>query len=366
MELSWGLGGNLGREIGTFFTRTGGLTGAVSFDRPQIIPGLFYMGWVCIVLSVITIGLLSRLKGEATLAAIMLVSLAGMWMNTGAIPLAASGPAQRHQWFALALTGAVAGLALGAYLRRLHLGRATPVVMGGALALMVAMPFVAPFVKLQSVVPLMATLRFPRFYVVAPLGLALGAAFPIRYVSRWAALNRPDWKFLQPAVLAGVVLLAFFVDILPYRSYYTVPGPESDAAYQRMSDALAAAGDESRLTTGRLDPRSVAGLVKSGRELSVGWPHPVGGRECGGSPARPMSRRSGCGRRHGVSPAPATWPSKRRRTKAPPTSGSTRSCSNATPAPSRWCGPTTRPSSWATAACRPCWPPPSPPGAWVS
>ena len=278
-ELSWGLGGNLGREIGVFFTRKGGLTGAVSFDRPQIIPGLFYMGWVCIVLSVITIVLLSRLKGEATLSAVMLVSLAGMWMNTGAVPLAASGPAQRHQWFALALTGAVAGLALGAYLRRLHLGRATPVVMGGALALMVAMPFVAPFVRLQSVVPLMATLRFPRFYVVAPLGLALGAAFPIRYVSRWAALNRPDWKFLQPAVLAGVVLLAFFVDILPYRSYYTVRAPESDAAYQRMSDALAAAGDESRLTTGRLDPRSVAGLVKSGRELSVGWPHPVGGRE---------------------------------------------------------------------------------------
>ncbi len=278
-ELAWGLGGSFGREIGIFFSRSSGLSGVVSFDRVEILPELFYLGWVCVALSVVTIVLLSRLKGEATLAAIMLVSLGGMWMNTGAVPLAASGPALRHQWFALAITGAVAGLALGAYVRRLHLGRATPVVMGGALILLLAMPFVAPFVKLQSVVPLMATLRFPRFYVVAPLGLALGAAFPVRYVSRWGALNRPDWRFLRPAVLAGAVLVAFFADILPYRTFYQVQAPKSEAAYQRMADSLDAAGDESRLTTGRLDPRSVAGLLDSGRELSVGWPHPVSGKE---------------------------------------------------------------------------------------
>ena len=278
-ELSWGLGGSFGREIGIFFSRSSGLTGIVGFDRTEILPELFYLGWVCVALSVVTVVLLSRLKGEATLAAVMLVSLAGMWMNTGAVPLAASGPALRNEWFALALTGAVAGLALGAYIRRLHLGRSTPFVMGGALVLLVLMPFVAPFVKLQSVVPLMATLRFPRFYVVAPLGLALGAAFPIRYFSRWGALHRPDLKFLRPAVLAGVVLLAFFADILPYRTFYQVQAPDSAAAYQRMTDALDAAGDESRLTTGRLDPRSVAGLLDSGRELSVGWPHPVSGKE---------------------------------------------------------------------------------------
>ena len=278
-ELSWGLGGSFGREIGIFLSRSSGLAGTVSFDRVEILPELFYLGWVCVALSVVTVVLLSRLKGEATLAAIMLVSLGGMWMNTGAVPLAASGPAQRHQWFALAIAGAVAGLALGAYIRRLHLGRSAPFVLGGALVLLVAMPFIAPFVRLQSVVPLMATLRFPRFYVVAPLGLALGTAFPVRYLSRWAALNRPNWKFLSPAVLAAVVLVAFLVDVAPYRTFYQVQAPKSAAAYQRMTDALDAAGDESRLTTGRLDPRSVAGLLDSGRELSVGWPHPVSGKD---------------------------------------------------------------------------------------
>ena len=276
-ELYNGIGASVGREIGIFFTRASYRTGTISFTRDGILSDFFYLGWVCVAVSVVSLVLISRRDGERTLAAVLLVSLVGVWMSTAAVPLASSGPAQRHQWVGLGLAGAAAGLALGAYLRRLGLhprGRVVAIV--GGLGLLAALPFVTPFLSLQTFVPLVSSLRFPRFYVVAPLGLALGTAYPIVHLAR-EGLRRPQLRVVPPAVLAGVIALAFVVDVLPYRSFYRLNPPADDAAYQQMADSLAVVAGDARISTGSIDPRSITAVMDTGRQLSVGWPHPLAG-----------------------------------------------------------------------------------------
>ncbi len=276
-ELYNGIGASVGREIGIFFTRASYRTGTISFTREGILSDFFYLGWVCVAVSILSLVLISRRDGERTLSAVLLVSLVGIWMSTAAVPLASSGPAQRGQWIALAVAGAVAGLAVGAFVRRLGLrrqGRVLAVVAG--LGLLAALPFVTPFLSLQTFVPLVSSLRFPRFYVVAPLGLALGTAYPIVHLAR-EGLRRPSLRVLPPAVLAGVIALAFVVDVLPYRSFYRLNPPADDAAYRQMTDSLAAVGGDARIATGSIDPRSVTAVMDTGRHLSVGWPHPLAG-----------------------------------------------------------------------------------------
>jgi hypothetical protein len=276
-ELYNGIGASVGREIGIFFTRASYRTGTISFTREGILSDFFYLGWVCVAVSVVSLVLISRRDGERTLAAVLLVSLVGIWMSTAAVPLASSGPALRHQWIGLVLAGATAGLALGAYVRRLGLrsrGRAVAVV--GGLGLLAALPFVTPFLSLQTFVPLVSSLRFPRFYVVAPLGLALGTAYPIVHLAR-EGVRRPQLRVVPPAVLAVVIAVAFVVDVLPYRSFYRLNPPADDAAYQQMADSLASVGGDARIATGTIDPRSITAVMDTGRALSVGWPHPLAG-----------------------------------------------------------------------------------------
>ncbi len=276
-ELYNGIGASVGREIGIFFTRTSYRTGTISFTREGILSDFFYLGWVCVAVSVVSLILISRRDGERTLAALLLVSLVGIWMSTAAVPLASSGPAQRGQWVGLALAGATAGLAVGAYVRRLGLHRPGRVVaVTAGLGLLAVLPFVTPFLSLQTFVPLVSSLRFPRFYVVAPLGLALGTAYPIVHLAR-EGVRRPRLRVVPPAVLAGVIALAFVVDVLPYRSFYRLNPPADDAAYQQMSDSLAAVGGDARMATGSIDPRSITAVMDTGRHLSVGWPHPLAG-----------------------------------------------------------------------------------------
>jgi hypothetical protein len=276
-ELYNGIGASVGREIGIFFTRASYRTGTISFTRDGILSDFFYLGWVCVAVSVVSLVLISRRDGERTLAAVLLVSLVGVWMSTAAVPLASSGPAQRHQWIGLGLAGAAAGLALGAYVRRLGLhprGRVVAVV--GGLGLLCALPFVTPFLSLQTFVPLVSSLRFPRFYVVAPLGLALGTAYPIVHLAR-EGVRRPRLRVVPPAALAVVIALAFIVDVLPYRSFYRLNPPADDAAYQQMAASLASVGGDARIATGSIDPRSITAVMDTGRPLSVGWPHPLAG-----------------------------------------------------------------------------------------
>ena len=192
-------------------------------------------------------------------------------------PWRRAGPPSRHQWVGLGLAGAAAGLALGAYLRRLGLhprGRVVAVV--GGLALLGILPFVTPFLSLQTFVPLVSSLRFPRFYVVAPLGLALGTAYPIVHLTR-EGLRRPRLRIVPPAVLAGVIAVAFMVDVLPYRSFYRLNPPADDAAYAQMTESLKSVGGDARIATGTIDPRSITAVMDTGRHLSVGWPHPLAG-----------------------------------------------------------------------------------------
>ena len=276
-ELYNGIGATVGREIGIFFTRASYRTGTISFTRDGILSDFFYLGWVCVAVSIVSLVLISRRDGERTLAAVLLVSLVGVWMSTAAVPLASSGPAVRHQWVGLGLAGAAAGLALGAYLRRLGLrrrGRVVAVVV--TLALLGILPFVTPFLSLQTFVPLVSSLRFPRFYVVAPLGLALGTAYPIVHLTR-AGLRRPQLRIVPPAVLAGVIAVAFMVDVLPYRSFYRLNPPADDAAYAQMTESLKSVGGDARVATGTIDPRSIIAVMDTGRHLSVGWPHPLAG-----------------------------------------------------------------------------------------
>jgi len=276
-ELYNGIGASVGREIGIFFSRTTGLAGTISFSREGILSEFFYLGWVCVFVSLLSLVLISRRDGERTLATVLLVALVGVWMSTAAVPLVSSGPALRHQWPALALAGAAAGLALGAYVRRLGLGRGGRVVaLAGALALVAALPFVTPFLGLQTFVPLLASLRSPRFYVVAPLGLALGTAYPVVHLAR-EALHRPSWRVLRPAVLAAIIGAAFLLDVLPYRSFYRLNPPTDEVAYQQMTASLAAVGGDARISTGTIDPRSITAVMATGRRLSVGWPHPLAG-----------------------------------------------------------------------------------------
>ena len=265
------------REIGVFFHRSSGLHGTMSFQTPGLLPEFFYLSLVCVVLSLVTLVLVARREGEPALATVLLVALFGVWLSTGSVSLASSGPALRGQWLALAPVGAAAGLAVGGYLRRMHLGKTHRIVLAVAAALLVAFPFVTPFVSLQAIVPLLATLRFPRFYVVAPLGLALGAAYPITFVSRWAADHRPRSPLLRSSALAAAVVVAFAIDVLPYNSFYRIHPPPSNGAYDRLAEELTAAGDNSRVNASYLDPRTVTKLLETGRQTSVGWPHPMSG-----------------------------------------------------------------------------------------
>ncbi|MEA2717358.1 MAG: hypothetical protein QOI99_1675 [Actinomycetota bacterium] len=276
-ELYNGIGATIGREIGIFFSRTTGLSGTISFSREGILSEFFYLGWVCVFVSLLSLVLISRRDGERTLAAVLLVALFGVWMSTAAVPLASSGPALRHQWPGLALAGTAAGLAIGAFVRRLGLRRGGRVVaVVGGVALLIAAPFVTPFLDLQTFVPLLASLRSPRFYVVAPLGLALGTAYPVVHLAREGVL-RPSWRVLRPAVVAGVIAAAFLVDVLPYRSFYRLHPPADAAAYKQMAASLASVGGDARISTGTIDPRSITAVMATGRPLSVGWPHPVAG-----------------------------------------------------------------------------------------
>src|SRR5205823_4890026 len=77
-----------------------------------------------------------------------------------------------------------------------------------------------------------------------------------------------------------LLLAAFLVDVHPYRSFYRVRPPDGDAAYRQAADNLAAVGSDFRVATAQFgDPRLSSSLLKSGFELSVGWPHPIAARD---------------------------------------------------------------------------------------
>ncbi|MDQ3898581.1 MAG: hypothetical protein M3326_15275, partial [Actinomycetota bacterium] len=283
-ELLHGGGAQVGRELGMFFRGSGALSGAVGFNRQDLLPRFFHLGWVCLALTLVSVALLRRRDRDGTLAGILLASALGIWLSTGAVPLASSGPAERGQWLAFVLAGLAAGLLLGALLRPMRLGRLAPFCVAAAAVFLVAAPYLTPFLTLQKVVPLFSTLRFPRLYTVAPLGLALGAAYPVVLVQGWAEEHRArSAPAALPAILAGAVALAvagaFLADVWPYRSYYRAQPPPSAAAYRQVTAALAGERGDFRLAPTELVPGPVDALLDTERPLTIGWPHFVASRQ---------------------------------------------------------------------------------------
>ncbi|HEV3496513.1 MAG TPA: hypothetical protein VHA34_09200, partial [Actinomycetes bacterium] len=283
-ELFNGSGAAVGSELGVFFGRAGELTGSVGFNRDGLLPLFFHLGWVGLALTLVSVVFASRRDRDGTLTAVLLSAAVGVWLSTGAIPLASSGPAARTQVVPFVLAGLTAGLLLGALLRPLRLGRLTPLFAGGVVVFLVAVPYLTPFVTLQKLVPLFESIRFPRFYTVAPLALALGAAYPVILVQEWAEAHRARSAPLAlPGALAGAVALAvvgaFLVDVWPYRSYYRVRPPAKEGAYREVARAVAAEEGLFRLAPTQVEPTAVNALLDTGRPLTIGWPHFVASKQ---------------------------------------------------------------------------------------
>jgi hypothetical protein len=283
-ELFNGSGAQVGRELGIFFDRAKGLTGAVGYSRQGLLPLFFHLGWVCVALTLVTVAFLPRKDRDGTLTAILLSSALGIWLSTGTVPLASSGPAHRVQWIPFVIAGLAAGVLLGTLLRPLRLGRATPLFFAAALVFLLAVPYLTPFETLQKVFPLFASLRFPRFYAVAPLGLALGAAYPVVLAQEWAENHRARTApaTLAPALATAVglaIVAVFLVDIWPYRTFYRVRPPATAAAYQDLTSTLADAPGQFRLAPTQIEPTAVSSLLDSNRPLTIGWPHFVASKQ---------------------------------------------------------------------------------------
>ena len=268
----------LSREPGAFLRRAEAIVDPVVFNRTNILDGPFYLSWVCLVLGLVTIVALGRRDTDRTLTTILCASAINVWMSTGAIPLAASGPARRGQVVFFLAIGLGGGLLAGSFLRAFRLRRPALLAIAGA-ALLVAVPFFTPFLTLQRLVPLLASIRFPRFYPVAALGLALAAAYPLLLVQEWARQRRPHLALGLASAAAVAIVGLFLVDVYPYRSYYQVRRADA-SAYGAIMGRLVAASGTSRVATDRHSvPEDVSPLLEAGIQLSVGWPHPLAAKD---------------------------------------------------------------------------------------
>lgn len=277
--------GGLAENPGAFLSRSPSLSGSMDFERlfgtsfelKGLFASGFYLSWVCVALTVVTIVWLARRSDhdDGRLSAILLASALGLWLTLGSVPIADGGLADRGRVLGLAAIGAISGLLVGTFLRRLDLGRRTGAIAAGVAVLLFALPYIAPLSTLQRMIPLLEHLRFPRFYPIAALGLALGAAYPILLVQQWAADRKPKVAPLFTAAVCLAVAGAFLVDAHPYRSYYRLDALESETAYRQAFSRLAAFPQEMRVATPYFgDPGAVANLVRNGIETSVGWPQP--------------------------------------------------------------------------------------------
>jgi len=154
-ELTYGIGGKLARNPGGFLTRSPGVGYSVEFTTNIIKIGPFYLGWVLLAASAVGIALLPKHDKGGELTAILLASAFGVWLSTGAVPLAASGIAHRRQILPFVVIGVITGVLLGALLQNLRARRWA--LVGGAAAggLLIALPYLTPFRTLQRFVPLL-------------------------------------------------------------------------------------------------------------------------------------------------------------------------------------------------------------------
>ncbi len=273
-ELYQGVGRLVANDLGLFLRRLGGLHGVVSVYRANVASYAFYMGTVPVAVTCLSALLVARRRGDRTFTGILLATVGGVWLSTGAVALARGGPVLRGQFLPMILLGLLVGAVIGGFVRRLRLGWARMPVLAAALVLLATAPYLTPFLTLQRLVPLLDSVRLPRFYVVAVLALALGTAWPVAHIGDWLPSSLARWRRLAPVLLAGVLAGAVVADSWPYRSFYSVHPPSSAAAYGRVDAAMAAIPPGARIA-GSTNPISVGILIRKGMQLSTGWPHPV-------------------------------------------------------------------------------------------
>ncbi len=274
-ELLQGLASQLARHPSYFLTRS------PWFPRPHLerweifSSGGFYLGSVALAVSFLGTLLVPGADREGYVAAAMLTGALGVWSSSGLIPLVRAELGGGLGRAPLTVLAAAVGILSGSYLVRLGARRASLI-----LPLLVAMtlPYIAPFGLLFSLAPY---LRFPRLYVLAPLGLSLGSGLVVEAVRRWASLRRPSLARHLSLALAMAALAGFLLDVAPYRSFYQLgPMPGAPQAYREAGEFLHSRDRGYRLATPEFtNPATVLALVETGHALSVGWPHPIASRE---------------------------------------------------------------------------------------
>ena len=285
----------LGHRPGAWLTRSGGLDVVPTFDALSsgvlrldgLLHGAFYLSWVCVALTIVTVALLARHDHDGHLTAILVASGVGIWMSSSGVSLALSQLGSARELLPLVILGVVAGLLVSAFVRHLDLGRSIVAGMVTA-AFLVVMPYLTPFTSLQRLVPFLSSIRFPRFYPLAALGLALGAAYPLVVCQAWAHRRRRDLTTGLVVALSLAVVGAFLVDIAPYRGYYRSRPPDGEAAYRQASAMLTAAGGSFRVAVPFVDPRPVSEMAAIGQRLTTGWPHPVASKQAWRMTAEPF------------------------------------------------------------------------------
>jgi Bacterial membrane protein YfhO len=285
----------LGHRPSAWLSRSAGLDVVPTFEALSggvarldgLLQGTFYLSWVCVALTIVTVFLLARHDHDGHLTAILVASAVGIWMSSSGVSLAVSQLGSAGELLPLVVLGVVAGLLVSAFVRHLDLNRS---ILAGVVtaAFLVAMPYLTPFTALQRLVPFLSSIRFPRFYPLAALGLALGAAYPLVVCGAWARRRRPDLAGGLVVALSLAVAGAFLVDIGPYRSYYRGRPPDGEAAYRQASAMLMAAGGSFRVAVPFVDPRPVAEMSAIGQRLTTGWPHPVASKQAWRMTAEPF------------------------------------------------------------------------------
>lgn len=278
-ELKDGVAALLAKNPGAFVTRSPGKTPTGDFAADLLGMGPFYLSIFLIAATCVGMALLRRHDKESELTAILLASAFGVWLSSGAIPLAASGPAERRQVLPFIFAGIITGFLVGTLLATFRVKQWA--VAGGAAAgvLLISLPYVTPFKTLQRVVPLLSSIRFPRFYLVALLGLALGAAFPVSVLEKHFRGREPRLTTLLTAATSLALAGLFLVDLHTYRSYYEVVPPDSSQAYARLAKTLEGGPPGQRVASGEFNPEISNELVSLGIEQSTGWPHPIASKD---------------------------------------------------------------------------------------
>ena len=285
------LSGSLGQRPGAFLTRAGPSASTYDFSRlledflkmKGDIAASFYLGWVCVLLTLVTVVLIARRADDdddGTLGAVLIASVLGIWLSLGSVPLARSNLTSASGIVALVIVGGLAGLLVGGFLRRLQLGRSATVLGVGVGLLLFGAPYVSPILAAQRFVPFLEYIRFPRFWPLAAMGVALGAAYPLAVLQRWAAARQPRLAPLFAGATALAVCGLVLADVAPYRGFYALNPPVRETADQLMNEALRRFPLGERVAVPAFtDPALGNALVRSGWPVSTGWPHAAANKD---------------------------------------------------------------------------------------